>query len=314
MAIRSTPAGEHVPVMLAEVLHALDVKPGETAVDCTLGAAGHAAELLRLVGTTGRLIAVDLDSANLEPARMKLREIGDNFELHTRNFAGLTQWLPDGTDVALADLGVSSMQIDDPLRGFSYRRSGPLDMRMDPKRGRTAAELLRTLSVDELTRALDELGDFAEFGPNAAQQLAAAVKSSPPNTTDQLTNLILRHVPPPPPPPGKLIKPWQLKYRPVACAYQALRILVNRELANLSELLRILPAVLRPGGRIAIISFHSGEDRLVKQSFREGMRNGVYSAVADDAIRAGYQERQTNPRSRSAKLRWARRGNNPMTH
>ena len=309
MAFRSTPAGDHLPVMLAEVLHALNPRPGEIAVDCTLGAAGHATELLKNIGPTGKLVAIDLDPANLEPARAKLSAIGENFELHASNFAGLARLLPDGADVVLADLGVSSMQIDDPRRGFSYRRPGPLDMRMDPSRGRPASELLRTLQVDELTRALRELGDFDEFGPQAAERLANVIVQQPPITTEQLTNTILNTIPPPPAPIGKLVKSWQLKYRPVACAYQALRILVNRELANLTELLRQMPGVLKPGGRVAVISFHSGEDRLVKQSFRDGIRNGVYSAIAEDAIRASYNERHSNPRSRSAKLRWAIRGN-----
>ncbi len=293
--------------MLAEVLHALDPKPGEIAVDCTLGAAGHAVELLKRVAPTGRLVAIDLDPANLEPARATLATIGDNFELYATNFAGMARLLSEGADVVLADLGVSSMQIDDPGRGFSYRRPGPLDMRMDPKRGRPVSELLPTMLVDDLAKALRELGDFDEFGPQAAEKLAGVIAQSPPTTTEQLTDMIVKNIPPPPAPVGKLVKPWQLKYRPVACAYQALRILVNRELANLTELLRALPAALKPGGRVAVISFHSGEDRLVKQSFRDGLRTGVYAAIADEAIRASYNERQTNPRSRSAKLRWAAR-------
>lgn len=305
MAIRSTPEGGHLPVMLAEVMQALDPKPGEIAVDCTLGAGGHALELLKRIGPTGRLVAIDLDPANLEPARTLLTAVDDNFELHATNFAGMSRLIPDGADVVLADLGVSSMQIDDPARGFSYRRPGPLDMRMDPNRGRPASELLQSISIDDLTKALRELGDFDEFGPQAAEQLAEVLIQQPPGTTQQMTQLVLSTTPPPPAPLGKSYKPWQLKYRPVACAYQALRILVNRELANLAELLRQLPSVLKPGGRAAIISFHSGEDRLVKVAFRDGLRSGIYAAVADDAIRASYNERHANPRSRSAKLRWA---------
>src|SRR5262245_43984536 len=159
-------------------------------------------------------------------------------------------------------------------------------MRMDPTRGRTAAELLKKVLADELAQALRELGDFDEFGVQAAERLAVMLVQSQPATTEELTELVLRNVPPPVPPPGKFVKPWQLKYRPVACAFQALRILVNRELANLVELLRVLPDVLKPGGRVAIISFHSGEDRLVKQSFRDSLRSGVYTAVSEDAIRA----------------------------
>lgn len=307
MASRSTPEGDHRPVMLAETLHSLAPQPGDIAVDCTLGAAGHACELLQRVGPTGRLIALDLDEKNIDQASVRLSAIGHPFELHAANFAGLARWATEGANVVLADLGVSSMQIDDPHRGFSYRRAGPLDMRMDRRRGRTAAQLLTELSAADVAQALRQLGDFDEFGKSAAERLAEAIIAAKPDQTDQLTDVILKTIPAPVPPIGAKVKPWQLKYRPVACAFQALRILVNRELANLAELLRVLPAVLRPGGRAAIISFHSGEDRLVKQSFRQGLRAGDYSAIADDAIRATSSERYENPRSRSAKLRWAKR-------
>lgn len=291
--------------MVGEVLAALQPRPGDVAVDCTLGAGGHAAELLRCVGPNGHLIAFDLDPGNLDRARPMLDVVGHPFTLHATNFAALPSLAPDGADVVLADLGVSSMQIDDPERGFSYRRDGPLDMRMDATRGRTAAQLLRSVSVDELAIALRALGDVDEFGAGSAQRLAAAIKNSPPARTGELTELVLTTVPPPPPPAGRVVKPWQLRYRPVACAFQALRLMVNREIANLEALLRTLPTVLRPGGRAAIISFHSGEDRLVKRAFREGRRAGVYSDVAADAERACFAERQDNARSRSAKLRWA---------
>ena len=298
--------------MFDEVFAALNPQPGEVAVDCTLGAAGHAAELLRRVGPTGKLIACDLDSGNLDRAKPALDAIGNPYELHATNFAGAAALAPQGADVVLADLGVSSMQIDDASRGFSYMRDGPLDMRMDPSRGKTAAQHLANISVDELAQLFDELGDFAEFGPHAARKLADAIverrSQSAIQQTKELTDLILATIKPPPPPPGR--RPptaRQLAFRPVACAYQALRILVNRELANLQARLRSLPTLLKPGGRAAIISFHSGEDRLVKQAFRDGQRAGVYSDVSPDAIRATGQERFDNPRSRSAKLRWARR-------
>lgn len=310
--VRSTPPGGHRPVLFDEVFAVLQPQPGQVAIDCTLGAAGHAAELLRRVGPGGKLIACDLDPGNHDAARTILDPIGHPYELHATNFAGIAALLPDGADVVLADLGVSSMQIDDANRGFSYMRDGPLDMRMDPSRGRTAAQLLAAMSEEELAQMLDELGDFAEFGPTAAAKLAGAIAeqriTKPLERTGDLTELILGTIPAPPPPPGQRGPTLrQLRYRPVACAYQALRILVNRELANLQALLRSLPAVLRAGGRAAIISFHSGEDRLVKQAFREGQRAGAYTEVAPDAIRAGPQERFDNPRSRSAKLRWARR-------
>ena len=309
---RTTPPGGHRPVLFEEVFAALDPQPGELAVDCTLGAAGHAVEMLRRVGPTGRLVACDLDSNNIDRAKDALTAIGTSHELHATNFAGIAALVPEGADVILADLGVSSMQIDDPNRGFSYMRDGPLDMRMDQTRGKTAAQILATSSVDELSRAFEELGDFTEFGDEAARKLANAIanhrESAPLQGTCELTELILKTIPPPAAPPGR--RPpteRQLRYRPVACAFQALRIMVNRELANLQALLRALPAILKPGGRVAVISFHSGEDRLVKQYFRDGERSGVYSKVSPDAIRATGQERFDNPRSRSAKLRWARR-------
>src|SRR5262245_24890091 len=170
---RSTPQGEHRPVMLAEVLDALAPKPGDVAVDCTLGRGGHAAELLRRVGPDGWLIAFDLDPANIEPARATLGQIGENFDLHHGNFAGVATVLAAENlraDVLLADLGMSSMQVDQIERGFSFSRDGPLDMRMDPTRGRTAADLLATLSAEELTTAFRELGDEPQ-----AESIAAAI-------------------------------------------------------------------------------------------------------------------------------------------
>jgi 16S rRNA (cytosine1402-N4)-methyltransferase len=310
---RSTPHGQHRPVMLDEVLAILDPKPGEVAVDCTLGFAGHALELIRHVGPTGKLVAFDLDAANLPPARERLTAVGPHFTLHHGNFAGLAAALAtdslDGCDCLIADLGMSSMQVDDPGRGFSFSRDGPLDMRMDPTRGRTAAELLNTLPADELAAAFRELGDEPE-----AEKIAAAIvgdrATKSLERTGELAELILRAAPVtinPHPRKGEPT-PRQQRIRPVARVFQALRILVNRELANLQELLRVLPWCLRPGGRAVIISFHSGEDRLVKAAFKEGQRTGAYERVSDEPVRPGIAERMENPRARSAKLRWARKG------
>jgi 16S rRNA (cytosine1402-N4)-methyltransferase len=309
---RSTPAGEHRPVLLDEVLAALDPKQGEVVVDCTLGYGGHAAELLKRVGPSGMLIGFDLDAGNLPAGRERLCAIGFPFTVNHGNFAGVATVLgaasPDGCDCLLADLGMSSMQVDDPARGFSFMRDGPLDMRMDRSRGRTAAELLATLPEAELAHAFRELGDEPE-----ADKIAAAIvevrKATAIASTRQLLKLIQEAAPVkvnPNPLKGEA-KPWQQKVRPAARIFQALRILVNRELANLNELLRVLPYCLKPGGRAAIISFHSGEDRLVKSAFKEGLRSGAYVEISDDPVRATFAERQVNPRSRSAKLRWARR-------
>ena len=309
---RSTPAGQHRPVLLAEILSALEPRPGETAVDCTLGWAGHAVPLLERLGPAGRLIGIDFDPENLSRARERLEAVGFPFTLHAGNFAGLAGLLASlgmaGIDVLLADLGMSSMQVDDPERGFSYRRDGPLDMRMDRRRGRTAAQLLATISEADLRQALSQLGDEPEAERIAAAIVAARQKQPLERTTD-LARVIMQAVQ-----PAAKATHWRLhpsRHRwdshPAARTFQVLRILVNRELANLEQLLRILPSVLRPGGRAAIISFHSGEDRLVKAAFRAGLQAGDYAQVSTEPVRAGMEERTANPRSRSAKLRWARR-------
>jgi 16S rRNA (cytosine1402-N4)-methyltransferase len=307
---RSTAPGEHCPVLLNEVLHVLDPQPGETAVDCTTGWAGHAVEFLQRVGAGGRLLGIDLDPYNLPRARDRLSATGLPFTLHQGNFAGLPNLLSEagwaGVDVLLADLGMSSMQVDDAGRGFSYVRDGPLDMRMDRSRGRPASEVLATISEEDLRQALSQLGDEPEAFRLAKAIVQARQQGSIERTTD-LARVILEATQPAGkgwrlhPAPGR----WNL--HPAARTFQALRILVNRELANLQQLLRVLPECLRPGGRAAIISFHSGEDRLVKAAFRDGLRAGVYAAVADEPVRASWAERTANPRARSAKLRWARR-------
>jgi 16S rRNA (cytosine1402-N4)-methyltransferase len=303
---RSTPAGQHRPVLLQEVLEALCPGPGDLVVDGTVGWAGHSSEFLKLVTPGGRLIGCDLDPENLPRARERLEAIGGPFQLHHSNFAGLATIVAEagaaGANVVLADLGMSSMQVDDPLRGFSYSREGPLDMRMDRTRGRTAAQILATISVEELTQALSDYAD-EPYADRIAQAIVEARKTEPLTTTTELAKLLqqvsgqetwrLR------PTPGK----WVL--HPAARTFQALRILVNRELANLEHLLRILPTILAPGGRAGIISFHSGEDRLVKAAFQEGLRAGVYQAVVPDPVRPGRAEGFDNPRARSAKLRWA---------
>jgi 16S rRNA (cytosine1402-N4)-methyltransferase len=307
---RSTAPGEHRPVLLNEVLHVLDPQPGETAVDCTTGWAGHAVELLQRVGPAGRLLGIDLDPDNLPRARDRLTATGLPFTLHQGNFAGLPNLLSEtgltGVDVLLADLGMSSMQVDDAERGFSYVRDGPLDMRMDRSRGRPASEVLATISEEDLLEALHTLGDEPE-ADRLAKAIVNARQQRPLQRTADLSRVIQEAIQPRGtswrlhPAPGR----WNL--HPAARTFQALRILVNRELANLQQLLRVLPDCLRPGGRAAIISFHSGEDRLVKAAFRDGLRAGVYAAVADEPVRASWAERTANPRARSAKLRWARR-------
>lgn len=309
---RSTPPGEHRPVLLDEVLKALDVRPGAVVIDATVGWAGHAAELLHCAGATGRLIGLDLDAENLPRARERLDATGLPFRLHHSNFAALPAILAAegvGTvQAVLADVGMSSMQVDDAQRGFSYVRDGPLDMRMDRSRGRTAAQLLATIAEPDLAQALRDLGDEPE-AERIAAALVGARQVRPLERTSDVTRVILEATQPAGtksrwrlhPAPGR----WNL--HPAARTFQALRILVNRELGNLEQLLRVLPDLLAPGGVAAIISFHSGEDRLVKSAFRAGWHSGAYSDISTEPIRATLTERTANPRSRSAKLRWARR-------
>jgi 16S rRNA (cytosine1402-N4)-methyltransferase len=302
---RSTPAGEHRPVMLDEVLAALQPLAGATVVDCTTGWAGHSAELLKHLGPSGRLVGLDLDAENLPRARERLDAVGDPFTLHHGNFAGLpavlaAEGIPQ-IHALLADLGMSSMQVDDAERGVSYPRDGPLDMRMDRSRGRSAAQLLATISEPDLAKALRELGDEPD-AEHVAKLLVTARDQAPLQRTSDVARVLLE---------GQ--QAWRLhpsknkwETHPAARTFQVLRILVNRELANLDYLLRVLPDLLKPGGRAAIISFHSGEDRLVKNAFRAGLRAGIYDAISPEPVRATFAEKTANPRSRSAKLRWAR--------
>jgi 16S rRNA (cytosine1402-N4)-methyltransferase len=307
---RSTPAGSHRPVMLDEVLAVLAPWPGAIVVDATVGAGGHAVELLRRIAPAGKLIGLDRDAKNLPQARERLTAVGHPFSLHHTNFAGLAQVLGaegiDGVDLLLADLGMSSMQVDDPERGFSYRRDGPLDMRMDQGRGQTAAQLLATIGEAELAQALAELGDEPEAA-RIARFLVQNRKERRLERTGDLAEAVSAAL-------GIDPSKWRLhpsrgkwNTHPAARTFQALRLLVNREMESLDHLLRILPDCLRPGGKAAIISFHSGEDRRVKIAFRDGQRGGIFSEISAEPLRPGAEERATNPRARSAKLRWARR-------
>lgn len=303
-----TPAGTHVPVLLNEVLAALDPKPGETVADCTLGYGGHAGELLRRIGPAGRLVGFDIDAPTLERTRERLAAIGGRLHLYRSNFAGLAKPMRelgiDGYDAILADLGVSSMQLDEPARGFSYKQDGPLDMRMDDRLPETAADLLRKLPEAELVSALRELGDEPD-AERIARRIAQERERRPVRRTLQLVDLVLAAK-------GLARRDWRAQSKPgaahpAALTFQALRILVNDEMGALRQLLRLAPHCLRPGGRVAIISFHAGEDRLVKQSFRAGVQSGIYAEASEEPVRPGSTEINANPRSASAKLRWARR-------
>lgn len=293
----------HIPVMLKAVLELIQPRPGMTIVDCTLGLGGHSRELLSRITPGGRLIAIDFDQHNIEFARPTLSNISTGFDLHHGNFAGLQQLLEQqgivGSDAILADLGVASPQLDDPSRGFSYKFDGPLDMRMDATRGRPASVLVNTLNEKELRDALLEYGDETD-APQIAHLICERRKTAPITTTRQLMKIICEAR------DFTVERASGAKLHPATRTFQALRILTNHEMGNLENLLRVLPLCLKPGGIACIISFHSGEDRRVKEAFKRGLLAGVYQDISDDPVRPTESEAAENPRSRSAKLRWAR--------
>jgi 16S rRNA (cytosine1402-N4)-methyltransferase len=297
----------HIPVLLDEVLEALAPKPGQVVVDCTLGLGGHSAALLERVMPGGKLISIDFDPANIAIARERLEAAGargGSFQLFHNNFAALPTVLAQAgiekVDGVLADLGVASPQIDDPARGFSYRKAGPLDMRMDPTRGQPASALINKICERDLMTALLELGDETD-APAIARLVVERRKIKPIETTQELMAIVCEAR------DFTIERGAGAKLHPAARTFQALRILVNRELANLDRLLAVLPDCLKPGGTAAIISFHSGEDRRVKAAFLEGVRGGIYSEISREPIVASEKEQRENPRARSAKLRWGRR-------
>ena len=285
---RSTAPGQHVAVLPAEVLEVLNPRPGQVFTDGTLGYAGHSALILDRLGPTGRLLAFDLDAGNLPGARERLTAVGHPFSLHHGNFAGVGGVLAAegfaGVDGFLADLGMSSMQLDDRDRGFSLLRDGPLDMRMDQTRGKTAAEWLATISLDDLTAALRDVGDEPQ-AERIAEAIVAAREAQPITRTAQLRDLIETAAPVEVLRGAGIAPARKQRLLPATRVFQTLRILVNRELASLQGLLRALPYVLNPGGTAAIISFHSGEDRLVKAAFKDGLHAGLYAEVSGDPIR-----------------------------
>jgi|CXWL01.1.fsa_nt_gi 16S rRNA (cytosine1402-N4)-methyltransferase len=318
-----TPAGTHISVLLSQVMETLKPQPGDIVADCTLGYGGHALEFLQRIGSQGCLIGLDVDAAQLERTSARLtaamgamgRETLDTADasqavirVHRSHFAGLGKVLTregiHGCDILFADLGVSSMQIDDPARGFSYKHDGLLDMRMDDRLVRTAADFLVQLSSDELAHALTDLADEPDAKP-IAESVVRRRAVTPITRTGQLVDLVFdakkmsrrawRERPP----------EQRGQLHPAAKTFQALRVLVNDELSGLAQFLRVAPHCLNPGGRLGVISFHSGEDRRVDESFREGLGAGTYSAISEMPIRPSPAEIAANPRSRSALFRWA---------
>jgi 16S rRNA (cytosine1402-N4)-methyltransferase len=302
LASGKTPAGTHRPIMVGEVLDCLRPVAGDVAVDCTLGGGGHARAILERVQPGGRLIGLDVDPIELPRTEDRLRAAGcgaDTFIARHGNFAGLPQVLAaeglSTADVILADLGVSSMQLDNPDRGFSHRAHGPLDMRMNPASGESASHMLVRISEAELERLLTENADEPH-----ARIIARVLKQQPIDTTQAVDRLVRAGITAAFP---NIAKP-ELKLS-VRRTLQAIRIAVNDEFSALDWLLRTLPECLAPGGRVAVLTFHSGEDRRVKKAFQAGYRGGVYADVADTVIRASMEETRANRRASSAKLRWA---------
>jgi len=297
-----TPAGTHRSICVREILELLDPKPGEVGLDATLGFGGHTQEILPRLRPGGRLFAIDVDPLELPRTEARLRELGfgpEELILRRMNFAGLPSLLPEaggGFDFVLADLGVSSMQIDNPARGFTFKAEGPLDLRLNPQRGQPASALLKKLSEADLAELLVVNSDEPY-----AEAIARALQQQPIATTTQLANLVrraLRDFFPPDTRQQELRKCLQR-------TFQALRIAVNDEFGVLDQFLALLPRCLHPGARVAILTFHSGEDRRVKKAFQAGLREELYARVAEEPIRPGAEERRANPRSASAKLRWA---------
>jgi 16S rRNA (cytosine1402-N4)-methyltransferase len=302
LASGKTPAGSHRPIMVDEVLRCLQPAAGEVAVDCTLGGGGHALAILEQVRPGGRLIGLDVDPLELPRTEARVRAAGfgpDAFVARHGNFAGLPQVLAaeglEAVDLIVADLGVSSMQIDNPDRGFSYKEPGPLDMRMNPARGEPASQLLARSSEDQLAALLAANADEPH-----ARLIASLLKQKPLTTTHAVERLVRTGLGAALPALAKTDVKMSVRR-----TFQALRIAVNDEFSALDALLRALPQCLAPGGRVVVLTFHSGEDRRVKHAFRAGSRDGVYADVAGEVIRSTKEETFANRRAAPAKLRWA---------
>jgi 16S rRNA (cytosine1402-N4)-methyltransferase len=289
----------HVPVLLEETIEYLRVRAGGTYVDCTLGLAGHSSAIARLLGPQGHLIAFDRDPQALELAKEKLDRVCEELGAQAPKvtligdaFSSVSKHLqPASVDGMLADFGVSSLQLDEADRGFSFRADGPLDMRMDTRQGPTAAQVVNEENEPELANLIYEYGE-----ERRSRRIARAiVRGRPLTTTGELARIVAAAAP--------AMK--SDKIHPATRTFQALRIFVNRELGEIKDLLEAAPALLKPSGRLAVISFHSLEDRIAKDAFREGARLGVWEILTKKPVIASDEENYRNPRSRSAKMRAA---------
>ena len=287
----------HVPVLLNEAIEFLQVRAGSTILDCTLGLAGHAAEIARRLGPAGRLIGFDRDPQALALADEKLEQVCTELgsqapavELINEAFSAMPLHVaPGSVDGIMADIGVSSLQLDEASRGFSFMADGFLDMRMDTRRGPTAAQVVNEASERELADLIYEYGE-----ERRSRRIARAiVRGRPVTTTGQLARIVAAAAP--------AMK--QDRIHPATRTFQALRIHVNRELDEIKALMEVAPKLLKPSGRLVVISFHSLEDRIVKDSLREGAHQGIWTVLTRKPVTASEEEIERNPRSRSAKLR-----------
>ena len=301
----STPAGMHISICVKEILDFLQIQPGQNGLDATLGYGGHTLEMLKCLAGKGHIHALDVDPIESEKTKARLAGLGYGPEILTvrlQNFAEIDQVAAEAGkfDFVLADLGVSSMQIDNPERGFTFKAEGPLDLRMNPERGVSAAQRLKEITLEELTGMLTENAD-EPYAEEIARAVTGALKKGREiATTSQLCRVIeeaLSFIP-------ERDRKEAVK-KSCQRTFQALRIDVNSEFEVLYQFLDKLPGVLKPGGRAAILTFHSGEDRIVKKSFKELNRAGLYEAVAGEVIRPSAEECRMNSRAHSTKLRWA---------
>lgn len=301
----STPAGMHISICVKEILDFLEIKPGQTGIDATLGYGGHTSHMLECLEGKGHIHGLDVDPIEIEKTKARLAKVGYGEDILTVwqiNFADIDKVVAKvgQVDFVLADLGVSSMQIDNPERGFSYKIEGPLDLRLNPEKGISAADRLKEVTRDELEGMLLENADEPYAAEIARAILKARKKKQKLETTTELRNLI----------EGTLMElhlensKQEIK-KSCQRTFQALRIDVNSEFEVLEQFLSKLPDVLAPGGKAAILTFHSGEDRMVKQFFKEYKKMGIYEDVAKDVIRPSAEECLRNPRAKSTKMRWA---------
>lgn len=302
----STPAGMHISICVKEMLDFLQIRPGQTGLDATLGYGGHTLEMLRCLEGQGHIYGLDVDPIESEKTKERLRKKGygeDILTVRLQNFADIDQVSKEigkKFDFVLADLGVSSMQIDNPDRGFTYKAEGPLDLRMNPRKGTSAAERLKEVTQEELQGMLIENSDEPYAEEIAEEVIKRFKRGGQIETTTQLKEVIeeaLSFIP--------AAERKEAVKKACQRTFQALRIDVNSEFEVLYAFLEKLPEVLAPNGRVAILTFHSGEDRLVKKSFKQFKKAGIYSEISADVIRPSAEECARNPRARSTKMRWA---------